>query len=240
MQVAQPTRLLTAVFCAITAVAQAPPSANRGFPLPDAPDVSLSRHEKLHNFVRQTYSPYSFVSAAFDAAYAQMTGDPYEYGGGVQGYGKRFGAAIANTEASRFFNRFLFPSIFHQDPRYFRAVPNSGIVRRAWYAATRVLLTRGDSGQQQFNYSEVLGTACTATLENAYYPERARAFGPTVSRFTGALLSDAGSNLAREFWPDMRRAFRRHEPKSMQKIQHEIEQKVPPSIRGVVNPFDDK
>ncbi len=236
------------VLCAATALAQTPPGAlpparaaqpmprpGAAAPqrdLPDAPYVPLSRREKFQAFTRQLYSPYTFVSAGMNATYAQMTGDPYEYGGGMEGWGKRFGASLAGTESSRFFSKYLFPVVFHQDPRYFPAKPNTPFVRRGWYAVTRVLITRGDSGRSQFNYSEVLGDLFTVSLGNAYYPERERGLGDTFSRFGGTLLSNAGSNLTREFWPDIKRLFRRHEPKRIQDIQQRIEKRIPATLRG--------
>ncbi len=200
--------------------------------LPEAPYAPLSPHQKFHLFTRQLYSPYTFVSAGIDATYAQMTGDPYEYGGGLEGWGKRLGASLAGTESGRFFSRFLFPAMFHQDPRYFPARPKSGFIRRAWYAASRVAITRNDSGRSQFNYSEMFADLFTVSLANAYYPERERGFGDTLGRFGGTLLSNAGSNVTREFWPDIKRVFRRHEPKKMRDLQDKIEKRIPPAVRG--------
>lgn len=240
------TSLLTGVLCAATALAQAPPPAASQATqaqvaqpatapqrdLPEAPYVALTRHEKFHAFTRQLYSPYTFLSAGMNATYEQMTGDPYQFGGGMEGWGKRFGASLASMESGRFFNRFLFPVILHQDPRYFPAKPHTRLLQRGWYAATRVLVTRNDSGSSQFNYSEILGDLCTVSLANAYYPAREHGFGDTMSRFTGALLSNAGSNVTREFWPDIKRIFRHHEPKRMQDIQEKIEKRMPQSLRG--------
>jgi hypothetical protein len=94
-----------------------------------------------------------------------------------------------------------------------------------------VLITRGDSGKNQFNYSEMFGDAFTAALENAYYPQTQVGFGDTMNRFSSALLSTATSNLTREFWPDVKRLFHRHSPKKMQQIEQQIEDKIPPSLR---------
>lgn len=238
--------LCAVVFCAASALAQSPPPQPKlpqnpqpqvrvpqppqdAVP-PAAPYVPLSRYDKFHIFVRQTYSPYTFVSAGFNAAYGQMTGDPYEYGGGMAGFGRRFGASLANTEASRFFNRFLFPSLLHQDPRYFPAAHGTPATHRTWYAATRVLITRADSGKSQFNYSQMFGTICTVALENAYYPDRERDFGRTMNRFAGSLLSEVISNVTREFGPDMKRILRRHTPKRIREMQEKVwHNKQPPT-----------
>ncbi len=213
-------------------LAPAPETSTASKSLPDAPYVPLTNRQKFNIFARQTHAPYTFISAAMDATYAQMAGDPYEYGGGMAGWGKRYGVALAGMESSRFFGNFLFPTMFHQDPRYFPAKPNTGFIGRGWHAATRVLITRHDNGRSEFNYSEVFSNLFTVSLANAYYPERERGFGDTLNRFAGDLLSDAGTNLTREFWPDIKRLFRRHEPKRLQDIQNKIENRIPGSLRG--------
>ncbi len=165
-----------------------------------------------------TYSPYTMESVAFNALYAQAWGYWPGYGGGMEGYGKRFGATLANTEARGFFNVFLFPTLLHQDPRYFRSEKH-GLVPRGWYAATRVLDTRTDDGGNTFNSSEFLSVMFTSSLNNAYYPKQDRGFSETANRVVGAYLGDVTSNVLREFSPDIKKILRRHEPSSVQKLE---------------------
>jgi len=71
-------------------------------------DTPLSARCKFSLFLRTTYSPYAFASAGFGATWAQATGQWPHYGGGMQGWGKRFGATLANTESRRFIQTFAF------------------------------------------------------------------------------------------------------------------------------------
>ncbi len=139
----------------------------------------------------------------------------------MPGWGKRFGASLADTESRRFIQGFVLASALHQDPRYFRSRAHSKI-QRGWYAVTRVLVTKSDSGRDTFNSSEFLGALFTTSLQNAYYPERDRTFEKTMGRFLGALSSDASSNLLQEFWPDIHRLFRKHAPEKIKKIEEEM------------------
>jgi hypothetical protein len=191
---------------------------------PDAPSAykPLSPRCKFEAFVRQTYSPYTFVTAAFEATWAQMLAEWPEYGGGMEGWGKRFGTELANTESRRFFRTFLLATLFHQDPRYFPSGKET-FVGRSWYAATRVLVTRSDHGVSQFNASEVLAALFASGLENAYYPDKDRAVGNTMARFAGAIGADAATDGLHEFAPDLRRLFHRHAPRKIQ----QMEQKLP-------------
>ena len=191
--------------------------------LPNAPSayVPLSSHCKFQLFIRRAYSPYTFYSAAFEAGIAQMSSQWPQYGGGMQGWGKRFGATLADTESRRFIQTYLFATLLHQDPRYFPST-KTGVVARAWYAATRVLVTRGDNGQSQFNLSEMLGAFSTSALQNTYYPQHYRTLNDTVSRFTGALSSDATSAILREFTPDLKRLFNKHCPRKLKTLEAKL------------------
>lgn len=186
----------------------------------------LTSRQKFNIFLQQTYSFYTFANTAFDAGWAQMTDDWPAYGQGMEGYGKRYGALLANHEAGSFFENFMFPSLLRQDPRYFRMGNGHSLFARVPYAASRVLVTRSDSGGHTFNSSLLLGLLFVDSLTNAYYPRPQRGLGETMSRFGGSVLSSAETNLLREFMPDMMRLFHRHEPEKLKKLE-QLEKKMP-------------
>lgn len=138
------------------------------------------------------------------------------------GWSKRLGATVADTESRRFIQGFVLSSALHQDPRYFPSDKKRWLAR-AWYAATRVLITRGDDGRSEVNTSELFGALSTSSLQNFYYPIQYRTVGGTMNRFLGALSSDATSDILYEFTPDLKRLFHKHAPKRIQ----ELEQKIP-------------
>jgi hypothetical protein len=179
---------------------------------------SLSKSEKFKVFVRYTYSPYTFAGTAFDAGLAQATAAWRSYGGGMEGYGKRFGASLADNESGAFFGRFLFPVLLREDPRYLRSTSQK-TVHRIGYAVSRVLVTRGDNGNERPNLALMLSAFAAAGLANTYYPREERGLADTAARAGADLLSTASMNLLREFWPDIRQKLKRHEPKAIQKLE---------------------
>jgi hypothetical protein len=181
----------------------------------------LSDRCKFRLFLGTTYSPYTLASAGFEATEAQATDQWPHYGGGMQGWGKRFSATLANTESRRFIQAYALSTILHQDPRYFPS-PNRGLVQRAWYSATRVAITKTDRGESAFNTSEFLGTLLTSAVQDSYYPRPDRTFGDTMDRFSGALSSDVIGDLLREFTPDMKRLFRKHAPQKILRIEEKL------------------
>ncbi len=180
----------------------------------------LTKNEKWHEFLNRTYAPSTFMSAAVNTTYSNVTSS-MRYCCGMAGWGKDFGASVADTEARNFFGKFLYPTLLKQDPRYLPK-REGGFWGRAWYAATRVLVTRRDDGRNVFNTSEFLAIASSKALTNAYYPDRDRTWGRTANSVLGALQGDASGYLLTEFAPDLKRIFRRHTPKRLLAIGDRI------------------
>jgi hypothetical protein len=185
---------------------------------PPLPYQPLSRRQKFNVFVQHTYSPYTFAGAAFGAGLAQATGAWHSYGGGMEGYGKRFGASLADSESGALFGRFLFPVLLHEDPRYLRST-SKGPMPRIGYALSRVLVTRDDHGNRRTNLSLILSVFASSGLGNTYYPRDERGLGDTAVRAGNGFLSTAGMNVLREFWPDIKQKFKKHEPKRVHKLE---------------------
>jgi hypothetical protein len=194
-----------------------PPAVEGDRPNPAAGYEPLSSHCKFELFLRQTYSPYTFASVAYEATWAQAFAQWPQYGGGMQGWGKRLAATLADTESRRFIQGYVYSTILHQDPRYFPS-GKKALVDRAWYAASRVLITRSDGGGNVLNTSELFGALTTSSVQDAYYPRPYRTFGNTMNRFGGALSSDATSHILDEFTPDLKRFYHAHAPRKIQDL----------------------
>ncbi len=77
------------------------------------------------------------------------------------------------------------------------------------YAISRVLVTRTDSGQQRFNFSEVMGAFAAAGLTNTYYPDADRNVSHTMRAAGISLATSAGWNVLYEFGPDLLRKLKK-------------------------------
>ena len=135
--------------------------------------------------------------------------DP-SYGQGLQGYAKRFGTFYADTGVGTLMTTSVFPTLLHQDPRYFQ-LGKGGAWHRAMYSVSQIFVTHSDGGERQFNYSEIVGNAVAAGISNAYHPPAQRTLGNTASVWGTDVMLNALCNVAKEFWPDIRRKI--HKPK---------------------------
>jgi hypothetical protein len=175
---------------------------------PDTNVCPLTAHQKFNVWLQRSYSPANLVAAGVNAAVWQATDtDPRGYGQGWGAYGARYGAELATTESTRFFQSFLLPSILKQDPRYFRK-GQGGFGNRFAYSISRVLVARTDAGRQSFNFSAVGGALGGAALSNAYLPKVDQDGGRTAVSFGLSLANTAGWNLLSEFGPDIRHKLR--------------------------------
>jgi hypothetical protein len=143
---------------------------------------------------------------------AQARNDPKEWGQGWGAYGKRYGANFADNSIGTYMTTAIFPSLLHEDPRYYQR--GSGrFGRRAYHAVNRLFITRTDSGHDHFNYSESVGNAVAAAISNIYHVPSDRTAARNASTFAFLILYDGMDNELKEFWPDIRRkVFHKNTP----------------------------
>jgi hypothetical protein len=158
----------------------------------------LTAKQKFLFAVRGTFDPVSMVGVAFGAGIEQATNAYAGYGQGAAGYGKRFAAKFADGRSSDFLTHAVFPSLLHQDPRYYYL--GSGSVKaRLAHAAGSAFFARTDSGLTAPNYSYFLGDFGSAALSNLYYPRANRGAGLVFTNAAVGLAGRIGGNILREF-----------------------------------------
>jgi hypothetical protein len=174
-----------------------------------APDLSgpiepLGTKEKFHLAAEDSFDPYNFALAGMYAGIGQWQNQYPTFGQGAAGYAKRLGGAYADLAIGNYLTEAMAPTLLHEDPRYFR-LAKGGFWKRTGYALSRIVITRTDSGERCFNYAEVSGNAAAAAISNLYYPAANRTAGSTSQKLGLELATDAGFNVLKEFWPDIRR-----------------------------------
>jgi hypothetical protein len=102
----------------------------------------------------------------------------------------------------------VFPSVLHEDPRYY-TLGRGGLFKRTYYAVSRLLITRTDADPDKntFNFSEIAGNGVGAAISNLYYPGNERTWTKTGQKWLLEIGLDGGSNIIKEFWPDVAHAL---------------------------------
>jgi hypothetical protein len=142
----------------------------------------------------------TFVLAAGFGAEAQFVHSSPSFGHGVKGYGRYAAASYADWTIGNVMTEGLYPTLLHQDPRYFRRGEGSGWSRLR-YAVGQILWTHTDSGRAQFNFSEIVGNSTAVALSNLYYPDN-RTVANGASKLAVQIGVDMAANILKEFSPD--------------------------------------
>jgi len=176
------------------------------------PYVPISSGEKFKLAARDSFDPGTFLLAGVLGGLGQWNNSNPSYGQGAAGYGRYFGASYGDLVIGNFMTVGVFPSLLHQDPRYFRRGTGS-TVSRIGYAVSQIFRTHNDSGRIQFNYSEIFGNATAAGISTAYRPDN-RNMGDVASTWATQIGLDAVGNVLKEFWPDIqsKRPGKHHKP----------------------------
>jgi hypothetical protein len=173
------------------------------------PYVPISTEEKFKIASADALDPGGVVVAAFAGGAAQLFNSNRPFGQEASGYTRYFAAAYANHVIVDYLTEGVYPSLLHQDPRYFRKGSGS-TGSRVRYAISRVFRTQTDAGGTAFNYSRVLGASSTVAISSLYYANRRNAVASTAG-FGVQLGGTMAVNILKEFWPDLsRQFFRKH------------------------------
>jgi hypothetical protein len=184
----------------------------------------LTVGQKFKVVARGSFDKVQFPWYGFLAGISQAENSEPGYGQGAEGYAKRYGSAFADGTIENFMTSAVLPSILHQDPRFFQS-SEGGFTRRTGYAVSRIFVTRTDSGREQFNYSEIVGSALSAAIStNSYHPRAFitvrynaegmptyihnasdRTLPNTLSVWGTQVGYDTITIVIKEFWPDIHR-----------------------------------
>lgn len=143
--------------------------------------------------------PTSFVIAGIIAGGQQANNSFPGYGQGAAGYARRFGAEYGDFFIGNYIGNAILPSILKQDPRYF--YKGTGTTKsRILYAISRSVITRGDNGHAQPDFSGILGSLAAGGISNLYYPEGSRnGFETTLNNTLIGIGTSAAVNILQEF-----------------------------------------
>jgi hypothetical protein len=163
----------------------------------------LTTKEKFKLASADAFDRGTFLLSAAFAGEGQLTNANRSFGQGVEGYAHYFITSYADWSIGDYMTEAVFPTLLHQDPRYFRKGTGSGM-SRLLYAMGQIFWTHTDSGGHMFNFSEIGGNSAAVAISQAYYPENRRA-SDAVSKLAVQVGVDMASNVMKEFYPEVRR-----------------------------------
>ena len=163
---------------------------------PDA--APLTAAQKFQLGWKTITDPVALLGTGLAAGIEQERNNYPEFGQGVEGYAKRFGAQYANRVSGVLIGHVVMQSIFHQDPRYFYKGTGS-FGSRALYAIGTAFVRKGDNGHWQPDYSDVLGGMAASEISTLYYPSSSRPVRRLADDVLLGFAGRAANNLLHEF-----------------------------------------
>ena len=108
------------------------------------PPQSVKEKLKTGGLERFDYS--SFIFVGIQAGISQATDAYPAFRQGAAGYGRYYWHTFADNTDENLWVEGILPIVLHQDSRYY-TLGHGGIIKRGFYAVTRTMITRTDSGQ---------------------------------------------------------------------------------------------
>jgi hypothetical protein len=164
----------------------------------------LTAREKFVVAMHDSVDYSSFLLVAGLAGRGLYSNTIPDLGTGAAGFGRYYWREFTDQVSGTFFTEAIYPTLTHEDPRYY-TLGRNGWFKRAAYAISRTVVTKNDRGGSEFNLSELGGNASEAALSNLYYPAPERGFGNTAKNFATQTVITAAANVLKEFWPDIRK-----------------------------------
>ncbi len=183
----------------------------------------LTAAQKLQLGWKTVIDPEVLLSSAITAGIEQWRNTYRQFGQGMEGYGKRFGADYADTVNGVFIGHILTQAVFHQDPRYFYK-GTGGFRKRALYAIATAFVCKGDNGRWQPDYSDVIGGLAAGEISTLYYPASSRT---GLRLFHNVLLDFGGRASAHLLQEFVYRKLTTHVPKILAHAQPVLDDGTP-------------
>lgn len=125
------------------------------------------------------------------------------------------------TQEGNLVTKYLYPSSLKPSLLYHPST-SSSFMGRATYSASRIFVTRDDSGKKRLNTSYFLGVLGSVAIHSAYRPYYARSSSAPFNDFGSTIGNDAGINFFHEFGPGFRQMAKHHTPKFALKLGKRI------------------
>jgi hypothetical protein len=164
--------------------------------------VPLTPGQKFRLMFSTEKDPATFGFSMFVALLGQAEGSHRGYGGGIGGYGKRFGQNYADTFDGAFWGNAVLPSLWHQDPRYFRMGTGTAWHRIGYALSTNIRAKHDVTGKWEPNYSNLVGNVISGGISNLYLPSDERGVGSTFEGAATVTAEGGVGSMLEEFYPD--------------------------------------
>jgi hypothetical protein len=207
----------------VLALAQEPVSPNTGQstatpanPVSSSDEIKLGQNDpppppadwngRIEQYMKSLVGPQVVLGVLPTAAWDHARRFPKEWGGKPIGFADRLGSEYAQFILSQTIQ--LGFSAFHkEDPRYFRS-GQGNFFRRTGHAMRGAVIVSNMRGGETVALGSIAGAFGSWAVATQWWePKSEQAFSRVMLWGGVPLLTKAGTNVLREFWPDAKKRF---------------------------------
>jgi hypothetical protein len=169
--------------------------------------VPITGTERVDWIVDGTVGVRSLSIGVFAAGWQTGFNTPPEWQRSWRGFGKRYAQREVDVALSNSIEAGA-GALWGEDPRY---IPSGrrGIWPRVRYALQATVLAQRRDGRLRPAWGRYAGNIANNLIENAWLPPSQTTAPQTAWRSGLGLLGRLGGNAWEEFWPDVRRRFKK-------------------------------
>jgi hypothetical protein len=160
------------------------------------------------SFLRHLFGPRGVIFAGISTAIQHARDVPAEWGSGLGGLGRRYASAVGQhlVNASVHFG---VAKALHEDLKYYPS-ETPGFGPRVKHAlVSTVWVRKTNRAGEAPAFSRFSGALAGGFVSKTWQPARFHTFAGGMSSAGISLAVDAGVNVLREFWPEIRHPRRR-------------------------------
>jgi hypothetical protein len=168
----------------------------------------LTGKERWRLYLNQTFMPpEAYFGALWSSLIDHIGNDPPEWGQGMKGYGlrlvSRFGTNLVQNSILA-----VGAATLHEEPRYVSS-SSKGFFRRGGHALLFTVVTYNNGGKMTPAIASVGSTYAATMITTLWMPKRYTMLGDGVRDGNLQLAFGGMFNLVEEFWPEIRKVFKR-------------------------------
>ena len=167
----------------------------------------LSTDERVQWYLDRTTGTESVLRGVALAGFATWRDTPSDWNRDAGGYSARFASRHARITISNSVQLGM-GFLLKDDPRYHRA-PEKGVGGRLKNALVSTVTARDASGRLTPAYSRFAGIGVSNVIAKTWLPPSCNTWSDVGLRSGAQLGGQVGFNLLREFWPDIKRKFKK-------------------------------
>ncbi len=166
--------------------------------------VPLNGRERLRYYFNQNFiSVGAFLGPVLSSGIDQVGSQPPEWGGGVQGYGKRLASRLG-TGIVQGSVQSAGCALFGEEPRYIRS-SDERMTHRIAHAFLFSLITYNNQGKIRPALPTLASYYVSTMATDAWLPARYNIIGDGVRDGNRQVILAGLANQFQEFWPEIKR-----------------------------------